>query len=83
MSRDPRYYEPDPIKAPRAADSAAPTPAPAPPGAAGPLPGPAAAGPAGGKEPAGLAPRHRPPHGGRPPAFPLQPSSTPPKESCG
>ncbi|XP_031985771.1 eukaryotic translation initiation factor 3 subunit F-like isoform X1 [Corvus moneduloides] len=34
MSRDPRYYEPDPIKAPRAADSAAPTPAPAPPGAA-------------------------------------------------
>ncbi|XP_072793357.1 uncharacterized protein [Taeniopygia guttata] len=36
MSRDPRYYEPDPIKAPRAADSAAPPPAPAPPGAAGP-----------------------------------------------
>ncbi|XP_038014104.1 translation initiation factor IF-2-like isoform X1 [Motacilla alba alba] len=51
MSRDPRYYEPDPIKAPRAADSAAPTPAPAPPGAAGPLPGPAAAGPAGDTDP--------------------------------
>ncbi|XP_054703596.1 translation initiation factor IF-2-like isoform X1 [Grus americana] len=70
MSRDPRYYEPDPIKALRAADSAAPPPAPSPAGSRGaPGPGREAPGPAGGKAPAGLAPRHRASHGGRPPAL--------------
>ncbi|XP_054703598.1 uncharacterized protein LOC129215058 isoform X3 [Grus americana] len=52
MSRDPRYYEPDPIKALRAADSAAPPPAPSPAGSRGaPGPGREAPGPAGDTEP--------------------------------
>ncbi|XP_054022562.1 uncharacterized protein LOC128897674 [Dryobates pubescens] len=62
MSRDPRYYEPDPIKAPRSADSAAPAPAPVP-ARSRQAPGPAGE--------SSEARRRHPPR--RTPPFPLQP----------